>query len=154
MKSGMDDYISKPFKVKDLIKIVTKWTAHNSSKLEEIPASIQDEKVDENIQAILEKLANDLMSDKEFVYDVYNEFVDSIPGTFEKIKTAIDKSDFKTITVSAHTLKGASGSLHILGLSKLAADLEALGKAENISLCTEEFEKVKSYCNNKITRMN
>lgn len=151
INSGMDDYICKPFKANDLVKMVIKWSEYKPAVNEEAQV-YNPQNISDNIPAIFEKLARDLMSDIDFVYDVYNEFVESLSDSFDKIDTAIATSDFNTITITAHTLKGASGSLRLLELSKLASQLELYGRQENIELCIDEFEKVKDYCS-KLKKM-
>jgi len=150
IKSGMDDYISKPFRTDDLMKIIAKWLKkkHNSNQKED-PADFRSD-----ISQKLDGLSHDQKIEKEVVYEIYNEFVENLPESLKKLQDSIEKSDFPVITFVAHTLKGASAGLRLDHLSQIAAELEKQSKAGNLSLCRDRNHEILDYCKTHIKKIN
>lgn len=158
--SGMDDYISKPFRSNDLLEIIANWI-HNQ-KSEQTGAqqkeSISKEELSEDtmsdIPHILDQLALDQKIDREGIYEIYNEFVTMLPASLKKIQDAIDIGNLTEIRIGAHTLKGAAATLHLRSLSGIAAELEMQSKEGNICLCGNYLEKITEYCQANIQNID
>jgi len=129
IKSGMDDYISKPFKTDALLKIIEKWLKKNNTGLD--------------LNKVLDGLANDQMLDRNVVYEIYNDFVEKFPSTLVKLKKAVEEADLSTARMEAHSLKGASAALRLNNLSGIAAELEHYSIAQDISLCKKSYDKIE-----------
>ncbi len=66
--------------------------------------------------------------DKEFLKELVDTFKSDYPQKLTKIYQAIKEKDFKTISETAHTLKGASGNLSLARVYKLSFELEKMAK--------------------------
>lgn len=166
IEAGMDDYISKPFKANDLIKIIIKWLKKSNSKPDEACGIQQDtmlvnnqaEDIEIDVSKILDGLAKDQKIDRNVIYEIYNEFIEVLPATLKKINNAVCMDDFPTVTMEAHTLKGASAGLRLKSLSQIAAELEKQSKAENIAICKDCIIKIiecqQTYLRNKLNVIN
>ena len=60
-------------------------------------------------------------------------FLEEANPIVEKIKIAIENSDYKTIQSAAHSLKGSAGNLRFNELSEMAKEMEHAGAASDAS---------------------
>lgn len=161
LSSGMDDYISKPFKANDLLEIIAKWMKHIDQQTQntdtiskdcETKASVFTETSLETEHS-LDQLASDQKIKQEEVYEIYNEFVDMLPDYIAKIQEAIDIGNFDGIRMSSHTLKGAAATLRLKKLSEIAAELETKSKVMEMSICRIYLEQIIKYCQRNIKKV-
>jgi len=144
MDVGMNDFITKPFKQKDIMPVVEKWAAYKKrvthEKQTEIASSEPDAK--EAISPIfdLDGAVETFMGKKDVVLKVIKEFIKKVDGDTIKLKKALIKQDFNTISEIAHSIKGSAWNLEIKRLGNVAAELE---NAE------QEKNKRKAYLNSK-----
>lgn len=158
LKSGMDDFIGKPFKADDLLRIIEKWLNKDSMDLKQnasvenhsLPEDKAPEEIEEDIPEILDRLAQDQKIKREDIYEIYNEFADMLPDSLKKLQDAIDMGSIKEITMRAHTLKGASATLRLNNMSKIAAELEMQGKTGDLSRCRGHMKDLTRYCQKHI----
>ncbi|MBF0226126.1 MAG: response regulator [Desulfobacterales bacterium] len=162
--AGMDDYLSKPLKKKDLIEIVQKWTVIKDTSLEEIKKDLLDEiQTEIDISGIVEETKLDELSpqqndlspmnyekaleefdgDKEFLMEVIDGFFSNVISQIEILSKAVNTGDAENIAKEAHSIKGGSANLLALDLSKSAAELEKLGKSGVLDGSQEKFEILK-----------
>lgn len=78
-----------------------------------------------------------VMDDMELLKEMLAMFDDSIPTFMETLHDAIGNHDPKTLSQTAHQLKGASLNLSILQVAEKAADLDELGQQS-------DFEKAEA----------
>jgi two-component system, sensor histidine kinase and response regulator len=131
LESGMDDYISKPFKMIDLFAVLRKYlgTPANDEKTEQDAIAASHEVIDEkNIfdkEELLSTLGNNIIMVNEFT----GHFTDIYPGTVERLNKAIINKDYEQITFIAHTLNGMSGNIRASRIKAIAEEIEILGRA-------------------------
>ena len=89
-----------------------------------------------------------LRSSLEIMPDAYRDvlanFLESIPMLLTDIRAAIEACDTKLLERAAHNLKSNSAMLGALKLSRLAADVEAIGESGNTdtsAIFLENMEK-------------
>jgi PAS domain S-box-containing protein len=123
-KHGMVDYLSKPFKSKELWRCLLKYLT---------PVDLKDEK-DSQTDEDNEKLKNQLRV----------RFAKNNQGKFNEISTAIKEGDIKLAHRLVHTLKSNAGMIEKTELQKIAAEAEELLKNGQIPdakhIKTLEFE--------------
>lgn len=68
--------------------------------------------------------------------DALGEFIatylDNTPRLISKIETGLVNKDAQTVYLSAHQLKGGSGSIGAHKLAAISLEIEKIGKAESI----------------------
>jgi HPt (histidine-containing phosphotransfer) domain-containing protein len=64
----------------------------------------------------------------ELLKEVIEAFMEDFSDRYTTLLDAIQKSDAKTVTESAHALKGTSGTIGAAAVSKKASLVETLGK--------------------------
>ncbi len=145
---GMDDYITKPLRKKELIRIADKWafeqkiieniTPKTKFKIPEI-IQVSDRLPSLNIQEALEEFDND----KEFLSELLNEFVIYVENQIIILRQAIVDNDFEIIKKEAHSIKGGAANIMAKQLSKIAKDLEEIGKVEDLTYAEEILDKLE-----------
>lgn len=162
LNSGMDDYISKPFKANELLETAAKWLTKEFSEEEQLNGSQAVVLPDDNssdgeavdIRGILNQLSENQKIDLNDIYEIYNDFVDMLPESLQKLQRAVDSVDFKKIILESHTIKGASATLRLKDVSEIAAELEKQGKVEDITKCRYNMERLSEYCKEHIKNIS
>ncbi|MBU1195623.1 MAG: response regulator [Proteobacteria bacterium] len=163
--AGMDDYIAKPFKKKDLLKLINKWLSKNTDQnltphteprpSEEIKAGQNHAQDSQTAPLDMDKALHEFENDTDFFFEVLNEFIRVVDTQIPLIQEGIQVKDFSAIKDNAHSIKGGSGNLTAMAVSLAAKNLEDAAKQEDMSLvqtCLEElenaFRKLKDYKKN------
>ncbi len=136
-KAGMDDYLSKPFKRKELQEMIRKW----ASKTDETAAHTisgnnnsglaDDEVLD---KAALQQLRDlSTLGGRDVLGKAIGHFLENAPGEIDKLSTAREKEDYDDLRLISHSLKSSSANLGAMSLSYLCAELEKAAIAHDIS---------------------
>jgi PAS domain S-box-containing protein len=149
INAGMDDYLSKPVKIKQLYQILAKWLIPDSAKKMQLFDSIENKTektkqtkyypvVDDNI---LDTLRQE-MRGKGLGW-IINLFLDELPNYTLAIEQATE--DGSALYQAAHKLKGASANLGAKKMQQFCIQLEQLAKANDLAtakqLVTEQLPK-------------
>jgi len=139
LKAGMDDYVSKPLEPQFLFAMLDRWIQPNEDKPDIEPptnesttqassASNRDEKP-VNLETALSRFDND----RKFFADMCGEFMVSLPQRIVEMRASLKAGDVVTLSRHGHSLKGISGNFSAGPITRLSAEIEALGKAGNLS---------------------
>lgn len=131
LQAGMDDYISKPVKEENLIKIIKKWLGKNPNQNEDLfqPGdSIQAEKKILNLETLqsLEELAGH--GDPEFFNNILSNYLLEADSFLNRLEAGFEEKDRKQILRVAHEFKSSSAYLGLESLSQKAHELEQMSK--------------------------
>lgn len=144
LRAGMDDYLSKPIKIDELVNKLDHWgeIINNQSiiqveeiKKRELPSKILDEKKLNLLADINSK------EDVNFLVELLDIFIRDLPKAIVNITDAYDRQDTQKLKFNAHRLKGSSLSLGIDHLSKICEQIEAAAMTGTFDLETESFIK-------------
>ncbi len=134
LEAGMDDYISKPVRRSDLLKMVDKWTSQTLPAKDgpEINSLMEKEKNPED-QAVMdyEGALYEFGDDRVFLQEVMEGFAQNVEKQLVLIRQAIMDGDTALAGKEAHSIKGGAANLKAYELSEVAAGMEKLGKAGN-----------------------
>ena len=72
----------------------------------------------------MEKLLVRMEDDRELIREIFEVFIEEYPERRSKFERALSGDDTKTMVLLAHSLKGASGTLHAEPLRQLCFELE------------------------------
>jgi CheY-like chemotaxis protein len=147
LKAGMDGYVSKPIKIKELWRTIEDVYEKVKKEKKEIKTSkISDFQID--IDRVLEMAGGD----EEFVKELFRLFLNECPQRLEEIKKAIEEKNLSAIAKIAHVLKSSSGNLGINRIYNLCSEIEKLakkGSLENLEdlyvSLREEYEKFREF---------
>jgi CheY-like chemotaxis protein len=158
LEAGMDDYLSKPIQVKELIKalqtchpLVNTQLSEDEEGLEsrsiEEPstAQIQPEQQTETVldQAALDKLV-EMVGDPSFLGDLIQSFLTNLPQLLSNLQGALEQEDASKLRTAAHTLKSNSRDFGATTLFELCKELEMMGKAGTLDGTTDLIARIET----------
>ena len=134
MAAGMNDYLSKPFKVVQLSQVLERWGQLSPSvdaTAEAVPSVNQERAIDPRVfDAFRDGGAGGGAND--FVSELIDQYLADSATRMAALKDAVARRDAAGLTSVAHSLNGSSSAV---GANKMAAMCEVLEKlARNASL--------------------
>jgi two-component system, sensor histidine kinase and response regulator len=145
LEAGMDDYISKPIRRKEVAKVIArvaeKYIVSQDSPEETNPGEVLDQ------ESLMEELDDDL----DMLETMLEIFERDAGERMPKIREAISSGDANTLNAEAHALKGGSGTFFATATYELANQLETMGRENDLanaeatfSTLEKEVEKLKA----------
>jgi CheY-like chemotaxis protein len=144
-EAGMDGYIAKPIRAKDLYETI-EVTAAKVWESQRRNGVISDDKEILDRDKILERTG----ANEETLKEIVELFVTESAKLMERIRVAITNSDASELQRAAHTLKG---SIRIFGAERAAVaalQLETIGRDKNMNdaeqawqVLVKEIERLK-----------
>lgn len=150
--SGMDDYLSKPYTIKQLEEVLTRWLSPSSDS----PLPVQNDSPDASLAAgstsgayaswsTMKSEAVDLprltramtLAELEVLLPIYASNSDEL---IAKLETSLKNTDAVAISKLAHQLKGSSRIMYARRMDALCVEIEH-------SAQKEDFERVKERIN-------
>jgi HPt (histidine-containing phosphotransfer) domain-containing protein len=161
LEAGMDDYLAKPIRPRELGEVLEKWTgaeraggpAGPSPVPETVPASAYDV-----IVGRLRELG--MLEEAEFRDETLAAFLEDCRRALETLRGAVSAGDAHTLEHSAHRVKGASLNLGASELAELARGLEERGSRADLegahaalASLEGEFGQVRSFLRRTFPRL-
>ena len=151
LEAGMDDFLTKPYKLQDLINILKQWLPSNCVRMKEgmtdadIPnASASPERLMEEIaeepidQAALDAIRALSPTRPELLIRVIDKYLESSQTLIRGIQDGYTRGDNELIIRSAHTLKSSSANLGIRELSALGKVIEFSARQGQLDIVNSE----------------
>ena len=154
LDAGMNEYISKPIQVKELVQALTN-TPTRVKPPENIvetavslapsdPGSILD-------QAALDNMFKLVDGDTEFLVELINTVLEDAPKLLADMREGAVRKDAEKLHIAAHSLKSNSADFGALRLAELCRKLENNAKVGNldntiglVTTAVKEYELVKA----------
>jgi len=127
--AGMDGYITKPLKRKDLLAVIEHW----------IPAFDPAETPVLDVARAVEEFEGD----REFLKRVAGTFIEKVRDQIPIMQRAVREHDTETVRREAHAIKGGAANLTADCVMDLASRLEAEGKAGRLTEAEEILERLE-----------
>ena len=133
LAAGMDDYLSKPFKVAQLSELLQRWRprADGSAELEAaagwLPAAPEADAID---ATVFDDFGYD--DDGAFITRLIAQYLPEAASLVSQLAAAVTAQDLSALRLAAHSLKGSSGTVGAVGLAAVCAQLEQLGREANL----------------------
>jgi PAS domain S-box-containing protein len=156
LEAGMDDYLSKPIQVQELIRalqlcqpgtVETKQQpAQETNK--ETPHLKSQPVLDRKVLQSLQQMAGAKAA--TILRQIIDNYLEDAPRLLQGIRDAIEAGDAQALRQSAHTLRSSSANLGAINLSNFCKELELMGRngttmdaPERMAQVEVEYEKVK-----------
>jgi CheY-like chemotaxis protein len=135
LAAGMDDYLSKPIRVNEMIKALKNCSPFQKPIAEEAAAPAKVEPVELGLEK-LQELAD---GDRTFLLEMVNIYLEDAPKLLKDARAAIVTGNAQSLRLAAHSLKSNSVEFGATQLSDLAQELEMMGKAGTLEGAYEKF---------------
>ena len=132
LAAGMDGYIPKPVQPSVLESAIEQWTAAAEVSPEIRPVAA----IPQAISGVVfddEDLLNRLMGDDDLARRIIRRFLEDLPQQFQTLSQAVARGDTAAVMQVAHAIKGAAANTGGTQLRELAAKLEQLGRAGDLT---------------------
>lgn len=150
VEAGMDDYISKPIRVPDLVAALDKaYSRHTQPAGQQAelpipaPASVQRQPASEDVTdpSVLESYRQMMGEDAEtFIRDLVRTYLQNSERLVNDMVAAYDSGGLEVFHRSAHTLKSSSASLGAMRLSAVCKQLEEASRNGKINVLPEQLQ--------------
>lgn len=152
LDAGMDDYLTKPVKRGDLSATIARWIPGQST-----PHEQKEPRSSEKREAVYDCVDSAVLADLRqldascsLLSSLITHFLADVPHRLADLQDALQQGDERALERVAHGLNGASGTMGVRRMRQLCIDLQALGKANDLTkagdLLTQlvhEFELVR-----------
>ena len=152
LDAGMDDYLPKPVKREHLEATLARWIPGQSIPNDQKePVSLEKrEPVHECVDSTMLADLRQLDISCGLLSTLITHFLESVPTRLATLQDALQQGDAGALARVAHELNGASGNLGVWKMRQLCVELQALGKAKNLTQAgallaqlVSEFELVR-----------
>jgi PAS domain S-box-containing protein len=142
---GMDDYLSKPMRLRELASMLKKWLPigdtqdRNATVVDCQPTRpVAPELADWNSLTL-----GQLVGDNPAIHRrLLEKFLANANRQVLEIGTVLAARKFKEVAALAHMLKSAARSVGALALGELCQQIEATGRDDDAHACTELTQKL------------
>lgn len=148
LEAGMDDYISKPVRVEDLMRALSKSQPLKGTK-ENVQLPINSDALDSKVLQSFRKMVGE--NSTEIVSEIIDCYLEDAPKLLGAIANAITRENAIELRNAAHTLKGSSLTLGAKKLANFCKELEIIsrngnteGGLQQLPLLEDEYKRVKA----------
>lgn len=138
LASGIDEYLSKPFRSTDLYDLLAQFTGRPTASVEMETHAPKRESIVDWKQAF-----ETVGGDRDLLNDLFRVFLKERSTMVSEIESALSKSDYKEIRRTAHSLKGALHHLGAKTAAEVAREFETMGQTENVQNAGERMSILK-----------
>jgi len=141
LEIGMNDYLTKPYTINSLHKVLSQWLGGTENNVETIIELTTDNLNASNL-IDTHKFEETMELMGETMILIINSFFESGIQHLNDIKSSLDNSDMDALKVAVHTLKGSCAIFGMHKLYDVCNDVETkcrLGDIDNINNLVEEI---------------
>lgn len=145
LEAGMDDCITKPFRLETLCQALDYYklnlaqrTIEATQKKEGLVPAVLDQAVLSEIQTVCGAEAS------EFLIASFDTYLREAPPLIQAIRGAIVQSQAEALNRACHSLKTMSAALGAIELAQLCQALESMGKNGQVPTSLEAFDRLSN----------
>jgi signal transduction histidine kinase/CheY-like chemotaxis protein/HPt (histidine-containing phosphotransfer) domain-containing protein len=142
LEAGMDGYVSKPIRLKDLLDAIaaaTRTKAPQPEKGQSVANSIPRSTVLDREAALAF-----LQGDAGLLSELAHVFLDDLPCQLQRMQAALKQGDAQMLSRTAHYLKGAAGNFAAPAVSASATRLETAAATSDLISAAQAFEELET----------
>jgi two-component system, sensor histidine kinase and response regulator len=144
LAAGMDGYVSKPIDQRALSEAIA--SAVQASPVSEVRSTKATEESVPGKTMVWDaaKTLEIFGGDETIFRTVIEQYLKSIPKQMASLRQAVTQSNGQALTQTAHSLKGELGYLGIPLLSDQLRELEAMGRAGDLTLAPQTLAQLET----------
>ncbi|MDG1894970.1 MAG: response regulator, partial [Fuerstiella sp.] len=155
IEAGMDEYLSKPIRTKQLAEMLVSVVANRGSQSAALVTKLSDETNVEKPSVIdWEYALDNVDGDRNLLRAVIDAFLFESQQLLDNVQSAVDDGDPKILHRSGHTLKGALLSLGAPKPAHLSKSLEDRGAAGSTEGAQPVLDELKSLVRDTISELS
>lgn len=143
IKAGMDDYLSKPIRLRDLQKTVKRWTVKLNSKIKGNGRNFKNNEGHPSSVFDLSRIIEALGGDMDLVKKILGVFLEDTPKQIKKLQESLSSKDKNLIKDQTHSLKGAAGEIGAERFKEIVCDIELVVKGGDLGTADDLFKELK-----------
>ena len=150
LEIGMDDFVAKPLKRKELITMIDAHLGarillpHEADHNREFGDAGKEEGfLQEDMPIDFQRAMKEFEGDRTFLMDLLDEFIKNVSVQIESIHSAISQGDADKVRAEAHSIKGGAGNICAYKLSDTAFALEMAGTSGMLKEGEAVLEKLE-----------
>lgn len=97
-------------------------------------------------------IGSELVQEDAAYEDIVVQFIEGLSGRLATMEDALREADFETLRAAAHQLKGSGGGYGYPILTKFAAELETLARAQALQQCVSQVDELKGLVKRIVVR--
>ena len=139
LASGMDDYVTKPIRAKELFALMFKVLGYSTPSSDKTELIAGDEQIDWTTAL------DAVNGDQDLLKDVIRAYLDEGPMLLKQMRTSLDSQDELTLRRAAHTFKG---SMRFFGNTKardIALEVEELAQEKKFDDCNPLIDSLDAH---------
>lgn len=129
LEAGMDEYISKPFRAKELIALIENLMVNRTGDSTSLPS--QQSKPLTDVFIDWNEAFETVGGDRKLLKELLDVFLAEKDTMLNQMQTGIAEQDLDVLRRVAHSLKGTFSHLGVRGLAKTAETIEQLDKSDS-----------------------
>lgn len=141
LDAGMDDYMTKPLRRRELLSMVEKWMTGLNRHPDPVEAGLEMEPIETEtepergdrvaVDAPMDwaQAVDEFEGDEPLLREVLDGFLSNVRKQVDTIRAALEDGDVDLVAREAHSIKGGAANLTANDLSQAAYELEKLGKS-------------------------
>lgn len=141
LAAGMNDFLTKPLKKKDLLSVIEKWVAPRTS-----PAShngLGESTPTAPAPMDIERAVKEFEGDKRFLWEIMTGFMDNVRKQIVTLRQAVCDQNAPVLKKEAHSIKGGAGNLAAFELMHAAEALETMSTSDQIKEYRDKFKTLE-----------
>ncbi|MEO8086478.1 MAG: response regulator [Bacteroidota bacterium] len=144
LEAGMNDYISKPFMIEEIVSKIRKWSTKSNEVVDEVKEVKPTEEKSFLNRAVLDHLREISPENAdEFLREVVNMFLQQAPGIVNEIYSFCKEKRYLDMSHSAHKLKGSSLNIGAAALGEMCRIIEINGRDNKGEDCDAMIENLQ-----------
>ncbi len=151
LAAGMTDFLTKPFKKRDLLPVLERWLEVEDLELEEaeeVEEVEELESITEEDREIfdLDAAVEVFMGKRDLVLKLLRDLLPRIEGQLEKMKGYAEQNNYDSLKKEAHSIKGSCANMSMNRIAAAAALLEKEGTPDLLPALEERYRELYAYC--------
>ena len=155
IEAGMDDYISKPFMIEEIVEKIMKWFGEKNGQPPPKKITMQEketEVLDQSVILQLKKMAGE--NDPAFLKDVVGMFISLAPQMISDMDESCKAKEYKKMSFAAHKLKGSALNIGAKKLAGVCREIEIRGAKNEGDDCDKMISSVNDIFEKTVGELN